>query len=541
MVLVLIRVLCGMAICDAIAAQATGVTPPTKIDPRGVRGTRVLGGGGKLPSDIYERFLFHAGSKRARRLIVPTASKRADTAEGRQITLQRWQKAHPGHQFEVLHTRDRSEADGKAFAKKMQAATAVWFGGGAQSRLAEAYVGTRFERELHALLERGGVVGGSSAGTAIQTRTMIAGGKAPPRLMTGFDLVPFAIADQHFSQRKRLPRLLLALELAPGHFGIGIDEGTAVVVWQRAVHVLGKGKVHFALAKTKTQQQRIVTLGAGGQIDLPTWQRAARQRELGAWPPAKLPPPTVKTGSLVLAGGDHVPDQAFERFVALAGGAANARIVIVPIATPWWRDRESYVIKHRILPVQRKLRALSVTNIQLLTPEHPNDVHQRHTEMLEQATGVWFTGGRSWHIIDAFDGTPIPMALHRVLERGGVIGGMASVQSDFLLRGDPLSPKPLHCEGYDHGLGFLLGCAIDDQFAPHQGIDGLKALITKHPQLLGIDLNDHTAAVVTGDMLEVLGTQKVTIVQRRTEQAAATTTTLTGGEQWHLRLGKRNR
>ena len=539
LVLVLIRVLCGLTICDAIAAQATAVTPPTKIDPRGVRGTCVLGGGGKLPTAIYERFLELAGGKQARVLIVPTASKRADTAEGRQTTLQRWQKAHPGYQFEVMHTRDRSEADGEAFAKQMQTATAVWFGGGAQSRLAEAYVGTRFERELHALLERGGVVGGSSAGTAIQTRTMIAGGKAPPRLKTGLDLVPFAIADQHFSQRKRLPRLLLALDLAPGHFGIGIDEGTAVVVRQRIVHVLGKGKVHFALAKTKTQPQRIVTLAAGDQTDLPTWQRAARQRGLGAWPPAKLPPPTVKTGSLVLAGGEHVPDQAFERFVALAGGAANARIVIVPIATPS-RQREGRLMQ-RMLPVRRKLRALSVTNIQLLTPEHPNDIHKRHTEMLEQATGVWFTGGRSWHIIDAFDGTAIPMALHRVLERGGVIGGLASVQSDFMLRGDPLSHKPLHCEGYDRGLGFLPGCAIDDQFAPHQGIDGLKALITKHPQLLGIDLNDHTAAVVTGNMFEVLGTQEVTIVQRRTDQAAATITTLTGGEQWHLRLGKRSR
>lgn len=535
--LILIRVLCGLVLCDVNSAQATAVTPatkatPSKIESWDLRGKRLLGGGGKLPSAIYERFLQLAGGKHARVLIVPTASQRADTAEGRQATLQRWREAHPGYQFEVLHTRDRTEADSEAFVKKLNNATGIWFGGGAQSRLAEAYVGTRFEREMYAWLDRGGVIGGSSAGTAIQTHTMIAGGKAPPRLMTGFDLVPFAIADQHFSQRKRLPRLLLALELAPGHFGIGIDEGTAILVEGRSMHVLGKGKVHFALAKTKTQPQRVVALAAGEFADLPTWQRAARQRGIGAWPKAKYATPTVKTGSLVLAGGEHVPDAAFERFVALAGGAARARIVIVPTATPSWEQRSDLA--------QRKLKALSVTKIQLLTPEHPNDFTEVHTEMLELATGVWFDGGRSWRILDAFDGTAIPGALHGVLDRGGVIGGMASVQNDFLLRGEPRSPKPLHCEGYDHGLGFLPGCAIDDQFAPHQGIEDLKALITKHPQLLGIDLNDHTAAIITGDNLNVLGSQTVTIVQRRADQEAAVSTSLTGGEQWNLRLGQRS-
>lgn len=523
--LVLIRVLCGLVLCDVNPAQATDVAATTKIDPRGVGGTCVLGGGGKLPKAIYERFLQLAGGKRARVLIVPTASQRADTAEGRQATLQRWQKSHPGYQFEVLHTRDRTEADSEAFAKKLQNATAIWFGGGAQSRLAEAYVGTRFERELYAWQKRGGVIGGSSAGTAIQTRTMIAGGKAPPRLKTGFDLVPFAIADQHFSQRKRLPRLLLALDLAPGHFGIGIDEGTAIVVEGRSMVVLGKGKVQFALAKTKTQPQRVVALAAGEFADLPTWQRAARQRGIGAWPKAKYAALTVKTGSLVLAGGEHVPDKAFERFVALAGGAAKARIVIVPTATPSWQQRSDLA--------QRKLKALSVTNIQLLTPEHPNDFNEVHTEMLELATGVWFDGGRSWRILDAFDGTAIPAALHDVLARGGVIGGMASVQNDFLLRGDPRSPEPLLCEGYDRGLGFLPGCAIDDQFASHQGIEGLQALITKHPQLLGIDLSDHAAAVVIGSTLEVFGDQPVTIVHTPVGKSPIATP-LQAGAKWDL-------
>ena len=527
LVLALLRVVFVGVPGDAITAQATDRTASSRIDPSGIRGSCVLGGGGKLPTAIYEQFLHLAGGKDARVLIVPTASQRADTATGREATLQRWQQAHPGYHFEVLHTRDRAESDSDAVAKQIQTATAVWFGGGAQSRLAEAYVGTRVELELHALLKRGGVIGGSSAGTAIQTRIMIAGGKQPPRLKTGFDLVPFAIADQHFTQRTRLPRLLLALEMSPGHFGIGIDEGTAIIVQQRSVRVLGKGKAHFVLPKVGSQPQRIHSLAAGDQTDLPTWQRAARQRALGAWPPAKLPPPRVKNGSLILAGGHHVPDAAFERFVSLAGGAATARIVLIPIATP-------SLARHSDV-VQRKLKQLGVTDLKFLAPEHPSDVNKRHTDMLEQATGVWFGGGRSWRILDTLEGTTVPTALHRVLERGGVIGGMANIHSDFLLRGSPRSPSELHCEGYDHGLGFLPGCAIDDQFTPHQNLDDLTALITKQPQLLGIDLNDHTAAIITGTTLEVLGTQQVTIVHRVPTQGTPQTTPLTPGTKWPLK------
>src|SRR5690606_918904 len=75
-------------------AQATS---STTIDPAGVRGACLLGGGGSLPDSVYERFLELAGGKTARILIVPTASARANDEAGRTATLARWQAAHPGY------------------------------------------------------------------------------------------------------------------------------------------------------------------------------------------------------------------------------------------------------------------------------------------------------------------------------------------------------------------------------------------------------------------------------------------------------------
>lgn len=515
-----------VAFCNESTAQDSARAREVAIDSRGVRGTRMLGGGGKLPDSIYEHFLELAGGKQAQIVIIPTASSSADTAEGRASTLKRWQDAHPGYDFTVLHTRDRTVANSNEFGDQIKTATAVWFGGGAQSRLAEAYLDTRFENELHALLARGGVIGGSSAGTAIQTRTMIAGGMAPPRLATGFDFVPFAIADQHFSQRSRLPRLLLALAATPGHFGVGIDEGTAIVVQNRSVKVLGKGKVTFALAATESQPQRLLERTAGEEVDLPTWQRAAIARSRGAWPPQHMAQPTLKSGSLVLCSQRQPPDAALARFVELAGGKDKARIVVVPIATPSLARHSDRV--------RTQLHALGIRNYQILAPEHANDVDQRHLDMTNQATGIWFDTGRSFRIVDTFEHTALPDAMQRVLARGGVIGGLASIQSEFLLRGDPGSQKQLHCEGYDHGLALLPGCAIDDQFSSLDGKQGLLDLIANAPQMLGIGIDDRTAAVITGSTLEVLGDGTVSIVSMKQGDEHARCAVAAAGDQLHL-------
>lgn len=197
------------ALLAAIAAAQPPPEPP--IDPNGLAGARVIAGGGRLPSELRATFVQLAGGAKGNVLLVPTAGKEVDDQEAQERIAASWRRDFPQTTFTVVHTRDRAVADSEEFCAPLQRATGVWFGGGVQKRIADAYVGTRFQRELLALCGRGGVVGGTSAGAAIQSRRMIQEGRDPPIVSQGFDLVPDAIVDMHFTQRQRLPRLLAAL------------------------------------------------------------------------------------------------------------------------------------------------------------------------------------------------------------------------------------------------------------------------------------------------------------------------------------------
>ncbi len=520
----------------ATAPTAAQAPPAATIDPAGVTGALVLGGGGGLPDPVYARFFELAGGAGARVVLVPTASSRADTEEGRARTLARWREDHPDASFTLLHTRDRAVADSEAFCAPLRAATAVWFGGGAQQRIADAYVGTRFERELRALLQRGGVVGGSSAGAAIQSLTMIARGKETPELSAGFDLLPDAIVDQHFVARRRLPRLLQALAMRPGHFGLGVDEGAAVVVRGRELQVLGRSEALLVLAATEGKPQRVVHLRAGDRADLVTWQRAARQRAAGPWPPLEMPAPVVANGAVMLGGGGRLPRSVFERFVALAGGPDEARVVVAPTATP----RRPGATLDRVATV---LRRMGVADVTVLEPRHPSEVTDAHVAMLDRATGVWFGGGRQWRTVDAFEGTDVVAAFHRVLERGGVIGGSsagATIQGELLVRGNPLGNTDMWCEGYDRGFAFLPGCAVDQHFLARARVKDLQEVIGLCPQVIGIGVDEGACAVVTGSTLEVIGASKVGVVDVRNGRGFLTPPAwLEPGERWDLRTAKK--
>lgn len=209
-------------------------------------GSLVIAGGSGLPREIFQRFRALAGDpgQSVHVVVVPTASDRADREDWAKTLMERWTD-HGFDRVTVLHTRDSEEADTGEFVVPLREADAVWFGGGRQSRLADTYLDTAFEKELRALYERGGVIGGSSAGAAIMSRTMIAGGREQARVATGFDLLRGAVVDQHFTQRDRQVRLRGVIEEHPALVGVGIDESTALVVQGGIGTVIGAGDVHI--------------------------------------------------------------------------------------------------------------------------------------------------------------------------------------------------------------------------------------------------------------------------------------------------------
>lgn len=196
-------------------------------------------GGGSLPETMYKEFLKLTGPD-AKLVVIPTATSREIDVE----KIQKLWKSRGFKEIRILHTTDRKVASSAEFVKPLRTATAVWFSGGSQQRIADAYIGTPVENELYQLLQRGGVIGGSSAGAAIQSRVMIRGGRGnQPRISTGLKLLPGAIIDQHFLKRNRLSRLIAAIRTHPGLIGFGIDEGTAIVVANNEYRIVGRSYV----------------------------------------------------------------------------------------------------------------------------------------------------------------------------------------------------------------------------------------------------------------------------------------------------------
>jgi cyanophycinase len=229
-------------------------------------GTLVICGGGDISDDVMYEFIDAAGGDEARVVVVTTASETADSDEI-EDELEFWE-AQTLARLTVLHTRSRETADDPEFARPLADASGVWFIGGNQAWLADTYLGTICERMIHGVLQRGGVVGGTSAGAAVMSSVMIRDGKTRPETGPGFGLLPGTVIDQHFLARNRQERLLGALAAHPGLLGLGIDEGAAVVIRDGRLSVVGDSTVVIYIAPSPDSPPTVATYKPGEQATL---------------------------------------------------------------------------------------------------------------------------------------------------------------------------------------------------------------------------------------------------------------------------------
>jgi cyanophycinase len=221
-----------------------------------------------------------------------------------------------------------------------------------------------------------------------------------------------------------------------------------------------------------------------------------------------------KRGTLLIAGGGGKQSAAiFRKFVDLAGGS-GAKIVIVPTAIssdPKYDYQNPGVA--RFARNTLKLKHVTV----LHTHDRKQADSREFVRPLKTADGVWFTGGRQWRIADSYLGTRAEKEFHKVLKRGGVIGGSsagASIQSDFLVRGDSKT-NTIMIGDHQRGLGFIENCAIDQHVVKRGRQLGLvKVLVDPdrkmlkrfdREDLLGIGIDEDTAIIVRKDTFEVFG------------------------------------
>ena len=493
----------------SVTAFAEQPHPALELRPTAsIAGSLVIAGGGPLPAAVIDRYFELAGGEQARIVIITTASILAGTPNA-EAHYALWLDRKPAS-LKFLHTRDRIEANKPEFSRSLQEANAVWFMGGNQNWLAEPYLGTLVEERCHDLLRRGGVIGGTSAGAAIMSRSMIAGGREIPIMASGFGFLDGTVIDQHFKKRNRQGRLMQALELRPGHIGIGIDESTALVVRGRTLEVVGDSDVTLTLAPSPGRLARTQSLVVGQKEDLVKLSRAAIARTQPLFPASTASVPEVKAGTLVIVGGGATPREAVDQFLTAAGGK-DASIIVVSNALGDEPPEEQQVCGW--------LTAAGASNVHQFHARDKQDLASPDLQaQLQKAKGVWFTGGRQWRLVDAYLDTPIQSLFHAVLSRGGVIGGTsagATIQGDYLVRGNPLGNTDMMAEGYERGFGFLPGVAIDQHFTQRDRFDDMTGLKKAFPQLIGLGIDEATALIVRGTTMEVVGKSQVAVFDRQ--------------------------
>jgi cyanophycinase len=247
----LFALLCTVSVTATLMAQ-------TSSSPR--RGSLVaVGGDFKIGTD---RFVSLAGGPDANFVYVPTAassirlpsgfiyeppdsdSPSTNTREFEQELC----KLFGVKRITVLHTRNRKTANSNPFVEPLRKANGVWLSYGNAGRLTDAYLDTLTEREIKSVLERGGVVGGTSAGAIIQGSYIVRGRPDKPVLMVkgrerGFGFLKNVAINPHLTQEKRLAELVTVIDAYPKLLGIGIDENAAIVVQGDQFEVIGEGRV----------------------------------------------------------------------------------------------------------------------------------------------------------------------------------------------------------------------------------------------------------------------------------------------------------
>jgi cyanophycinase len=237
-----------LSLLPLVAQQAPQYGPP--------KGTLVIVGGGSTDgTGIVEKFIALAGGVDKKFVIVPTAGGNRNAAgavqpyDETQIVAS-WVKRGIKN-VKMLHTHDPKVADTEAFAAVLRDADAVWFNGGRQWNIVDSYAGTLTYKEFHNVLARGGVIAGSSAGATIQGEYLVRGDTSGPNVVMtqepnhqkGFEFLRRTAIDQHINARNRWDDLIPVITKFPTLLGIGLSEGTAIIVTGDTFEVMGKWKV----------------------------------------------------------------------------------------------------------------------------------------------------------------------------------------------------------------------------------------------------------------------------------------------------------
>jgi cyanophycinase len=216
-------------------------------------------------------------------------------------------------------------------------------------------------------------------------------------------------------------------------------------------------------------------------------------------------------GKLVIIGGgeDKEGDCAIlKEFVRLAG-KAKARVVIMTVATD--QPEESGAEYKKVF------KKLGVEDVHSVDVSARRDAHdEKALKIIEQATGIFFTGGDQIHITSLLGGTEMQELIRRRYEEGAVLGGTsagaAMMSNSMIIRGDSNCNPRFGGMEIGPGMDFLPDTMIDTHFSQRGRIGRLLTAIAHYPQDIGFGIDENTALVVNNHQLEVIGENSVTVI-----------------------------
>jgi cyanophycinase len=215
-------------------------------------------------------------------------------------------------------------------------------------------------------------------------------------------------------------------------------------------------------------------------------------------------------GALIIIGGHEDKEGEKEILKAVVEALPNKKLVIATIAS---HEPDGYFKAY-----QKAFGDLGLTDLtEIYIDERAEAGDADKLAAFEGAGGVFFSGGDQLRISSQIGDTPLERRVQEIYGAGGVVAGTSAgasaVAETMLVRG---ASGESHRIGDLHlapGLGLIRDVIIDQHFAERGRIGRLLGAIALNPRILGIGIDENTAAVVKDDAFEVIGNGAVYVVE----------------------------
>jgi cyanophycinase len=216
-----------------------------------------------------------------------------------------------------------------------------------------------------------------------------------------------------------------------------------------------------------------------------------------------------KNGVLIIIGGGEDKDGDRKILREVADRLRNGHLVIATVAS---HDPEGYFEDY-----ERAFRGLGIRKLsELYIRERAEALDERSLDVLEDADGIFFTGGDQLRITSQLGDTPIERRIRHIYERGGVIAGTSAgasaMSGTMLVGGHSGESSRVGDVRMSPGLGFLPELTIDQHFAERGRLGRLLECVAQNPRMLGVGIDEDTAIIVEADEFEVMGRGAVYII-----------------------------